>query len=156
MMFFTFSCGRCSLQLSSDTSPKTSKRKRRALSPVDTTTKVSPSQSKKEKKKLDFGKQAEDQGKTTATNVLNFPYSDSYSEPLAVEMEAEPFAIEIETPEEAGIPAKMKVSKKTKLQKLKEEIVEFKVLERHLKKENETLRKSSLKIGSALDKLAIK
>jgi hypothetical protein len=39
---------------------------------------------------------------------------------------------------------------------LKEEIVEFKVLERHLKKENETLRKYSLKIGSALDKLAIK
>jgi hypothetical protein len=30
------------------------------------------------------------------------------------------------------------------------------VLERHLKGENETLKKSSLKIGSALDQLAIK
>jgi hypothetical protein len=30
------------------------------------------------------------------------------------------------------------------------------VLQRHLKGENETLRKSSLKIGSALDQLAIK
>jgi hypothetical protein len=84
------------------TSPKTNKRKRRALSPVDTATKVSPSQSKKEKKKLEFGKQAEDQGKTTATNILNLPYSDSDSEPLAVEMEAEPSVVEMENPKEAG------------------------------------------------------
>jgi hypothetical protein len=138
------------------TSPKTSKRKRRALSPVEIATKVSPSKSKKAKKKLEFGKQAEDQGKTAATNILNLPYSDSDSEPLAVEMEAEPSTVEMENPEEAGTPSKKKVNKQTKVQKLKEEIVEFKVLERHLKKENETLRKSSLKIGSALDQLAIK
>jgi hypothetical protein len=61
------------------TSPKTSKRKRRTLSPMETATKVSPSQSKKSKKKLEFGKQAEDKGKTTETNVLKFPYYDSDS-----------------------------------------------------------------------------
>jgi hypothetical protein len=58
------------------TSPKTNKRKRRALS-VEISTKVSPSQSKKVKKKLEFGKQAEDKEKTTTTNVLNLPYYDS-------------------------------------------------------------------------------
>jgi hypothetical protein len=36
------------------TSPKTSKRKRRALSPVEAATKVSPSKSKKSKRKLEF------------------------------------------------------------------------------------------------------
>jgi hypothetical protein len=49
-------------------------------------------------------------------------------------METEPSAVEMETPEEAGTPSKKKVSKKPKVQKLKEEIVELKVLERHLKK----------------------
>jgi len=39
---------------------------------------------------------------------------------------------------------------------MKEELVELKVLERHLKTENETLRKSCLKVGFALDQLAIK
>jgi hypothetical protein len=39
---------------------------------------------------------------------------------------------------------------------LKEEIVRLKVIERHMKGENETLKKSSLKIGFALDQLAIK
>jgi hypothetical protein len=38
------------------TSPRTSKRKRRALSPVATATQVSPSKSKKTKMKLEFGK----------------------------------------------------------------------------------------------------
>ena len=71
-------------------------------------------------------------------------------------MEADSSVVEMENPEEAGTPSKKKVNKQTKVQKLREEIVEFKVLERHLKKENETLRKYSLKIGSTLDKLAIK
>jgi hypothetical protein len=64
----------------------------------------------------------------------------------------------MENPEK-GIPetsSKKKVRKKPKVQKLKEELAELKVLERHLKRENETLRKSSLKVGSALDQLAIK
>jgi hypothetical protein len=119
------------------------------LSPVETATQASPSKSKKIKRKLEFGKNAEDQRKATTRNILNLPYSDSDSEPLAAEME---------TPEK-GIPetsSKKKVSKKPKVQKLKEELAELKVLERHLKTENETLRKSSLKVGSALDKLAIK
>jgi hypothetical protein len=71
-------------------------------------------------------------------------------------MQAEPSTVEVENPEEAGKPSKKKVNKQTMVHKLKDKIAKFKVLERHLKKENETLRKSSLKIGSALDKLAIK
>jgi hypothetical protein len=138
------------------TSPQTNKRKIREMSPVEIATKVSPSKSEKAKKKLEFGKRAEDQGKITATNILNLPYSDSDSEPPAVEMEAEPSTMEMENHEEAETPSKMKVKKQTKVKKLEEEIAEFKVLERHLKKENETLKKSSLKIGSTLDQLAIK
>jgi hypothetical protein len=93
------------------TSPKTSKRKRRALSPVETATRVSPSKSQKTKRKLEFGKNAKDQGKTTETNVLNLSYYDSDSDPVAVEME---------TPEESGTTSKKKVSKKPKIQKLKD------------------------------------
>jgi predicted RNase H-like nuclease (RuvC/YqgF family) len=71
-------------------------------------------------------------------------------------METKPSTVEMENREESGTPSKKKVSKKPRIQKLKEEIVELKVLERHLKGENETLKKSFLKIRSALDQLAIK
>jgi len=76
--------GTSSLQV---TSPKTSKRKRRALSPVETTMQASPSKSKKIKRKLEFWKNAKDQRKATTRNILNLPYSNSNSEPLVAEME---------------------------------------------------------------------
>jgi hypothetical protein len=73
-------------------------------------------------------------------------------------MDTQSLDVEMETPEEGilGTSSKKGVSKNPKVQKLNEEIVELKVLERHLKRENETLRKLSLKVGSALDRLAIK
>jgi len=52
--------------------------------------------------------------------------------------------------------SKKRFRKKPRVHKLKEEFAELKVLEGHLKRENETLRQSSIKIGSALDQLAIK
>jgi hypothetical protein len=70
------------------------------LSPVETATKVSPSKSQKTKRKLEFGKNAEDQGKATATNVLNLPYSDSNPEPLAEEVDTQPLVVEMETLEQ--------------------------------------------------------
>ena len=73
-------------------------------------------------------------------------------------MDIQPLVVEMETPKEGipGTPSKKKVSKKPKIHKLKVEIVELKVLERHMRGENETLKKSSLKIGAASDQLAIK
>jgi hypothetical protein len=100
---------------------------------------------------LEFGRNAEDQRKDIIRNILYLPYSYSYSY-------SEPLAAEMETPEK-GIPetsSKKKVSKKPKVQKLKEGMEKLKVLERHLKTDNETLINSSLKFGSALDQLAIK
>jgi hypothetical protein len=129
--------------------PKTSKRKRRALSPIKPVTKASSSKSKKVKRKLEFGREAEGQRKATSTNILNFPYSDSDSEPPAVEIEIP----EKEIPETTS---KKGVSKQPKIHKLKEEIAELQVLERYLKTKNESLKKTSLKTDSALDKLAIK
>jgi hypothetical protein len=129
--------------------PKTSKRKRRALSPVEPVIEASSSKSKKIKRKLEFGKDVEGQRKATTTNILNFPYSDSDSESPAAAIETP----EKEIPETSS---KKGVSKQPKVHKLKKELAELQVLERYLKTENETLKKTSLKTGSALDKLAIK
>jgi len=121
----------------------------RALSPVEPATQAYPLKSTKIKRKLGFGKDAEGQRKSKATNILNLPYLDSDPEPSPTEMEDPKKEIPKTSSEK-------KVSKKPKVQKLEKELAELNLLERHLKTENKTLRKSSLKVGFALDKLAIK
>jgi hypothetical protein len=62
--------------------PKSSKRKRRALSPAQVEDPGSSSKLQKVKKKLDFEQAMEDSDCAPKRNVLNLPYSDSESETM--------------------------------------------------------------------------
>jgi hypothetical protein len=83
----------------------------RALSPVEPATQAYPLKSKKIKRKLEFGKDAEGQRKSKATNILNLPYLDSDPEPSPAEMEDPKKGIRKTSSEK-------RVSKKPKVHKL--------------------------------------
>jgi hypothetical protein len=58
--------------------PKSSRRKRRDISPPHTETETSSIKPKRDKRKLDFGKKGEQtEGLNEENNPLNLPYSDS-------------------------------------------------------------------------------
>jgi hypothetical protein len=133
--------------------PKRSKRKRRALSPVQTEQPTPSSRSKKEKKKLDFDQGIEGQSRVVDKNILNFPYSDSESEPPMEEREeTEVEAPAFEVPETS---TKKKISKASKIQKLKEEVTELRLLERVIKSQNQAMKRTSDEVRDSFKRLAL-
>jgi hypothetical protein len=139
---------------------------------VETITKFSPLKSEKAKKNLEFGKQAEYPKKIVAKFFLNLPYSDSDSEPLTEKMVAKPSTVgrenieEIETPmdekEEAEVEAPdleipatstSKISKSSKIENLKEEILDLKLLERVIESQNQTIMNTSIKVRDCFERL---
>jgi hypothetical protein len=91
---------------------------------------------KKAKKKLDFNQGKEVQSSIVEKNILNFSYSDSESEtPMEEREEATVEVLALELPE-TSTRKHNKVSKSSKIEKLKEEISEMKLLERVIKSQN--------------------
>jgi hypothetical protein len=131
--------------------PKRSKRKRRALSPVQTEEPTHSSRLKEAKKKLDFDQGIEGQSSVADRNILNFPYSDSESEtPMDEREETEVEAPDLEIPETST----SKVNKSLKIKKLKEEILELKLLERVIKSQNQTIKNTSDEVRDCFERLA--
>jgi hypothetical protein len=132
--------------------PMNSKRKRRALSPVQTEQPTPSPRSKKEKKKLEFDQGLEGQSSVVEKNILNFPYSDSESEtPMEEREETEVEAPALEVPETS---TKKKISKASKIQKLKEEVTELKLLERVIKSQNQAMKRTSDEVRDSFERLA--
>jgi hypothetical protein len=133
--------------------PKSSKRKRRALSPVQTEQPTPSPRSKKEKKKLDFDQGIEVQGSIFEKNILNFPYSDSESEtPMKEKEETAVEAPALELPETS---TKKKISKASKIQKLKEEVTELRLLDRVIKSQNQAMKRTSDEVRDSFKRLAL-
>jgi hypothetical protein len=142
--------------------PMSSKRKRRAISPVQIKEPVSSSKSKRAKKKLDFSQATEGQASAPDKNVLNLPYTDSEEDLESVEgevpeqaaFEEAPFSPEVpdlEIPEASTSKAKKSASK---IEKLKEEISEMKLLERVIKSQNQTISNTSDEVRDCFERLA--
>jgi hypothetical protein len=142
--------------------PMSSKRKRRAISPVQIEEPVSSSKSKRAKKKLDFSQATEGQASAPDKNVLNLPYTDSEEDLESVEgevpeqaaFEEAPFSPEVpdlEIPEASTSKAKKSTSK---IENLKEEISEMKLLERVIKSQNQTISNTSDEVRDCFERLA--
>jgi hypothetical protein len=117
--------------------PKRSKRKRRALSPVQIEQPTPSPRNKKEKRKLDFDQGKEVQRSIVEKNILNSPYSDFEFETPMEEREED--AVEVPALElpETSTSKHNKVNKSLKMiEKIKEEISEMKLLERVIKSQN--------------------
>ena len=120
--------------------PKSRKRKKRALSPVQTEDPTHSSSLKEAKKKLDFDQGIEGQSSVADRNILNFPYSNSESEtPMDERDETEVESLDNKIPETPG----SKVGKSLNIKKLKEEILELKFLERVINSQNHTIKNKS-------------
>jgi hypothetical protein len=163
--------------------PQSSKRKRRAISPVIAEEPTSSSKSKRAKKMLDFSQATE--GKTSASgkNVLNLPYTDSEEEVEVIEEEmpeqaspkettpgvqsSEHEAPDFQTPEEAPfspeaqdleVPEastrKHSKSASKKIKNLEEEVMELKLLEKVVKSQNETITRTSSEVRDCFQRLA--
>jgi hypothetical protein len=136
--------------------PKSSRRKRKAISPPREPTESSSAKRKRTKRKLQFGKEGE-QTKDLAEgdNPLNLPYSDSEPEQELAETQGDEQAEQVAEdypnlpsptpPDEHSQPlakassSKPKASKTQKINKLLKQIYEMEVLERVIKKENTEL-----------------
>jgi hypothetical protein len=143
--------------------PQSSSRRRRAL-PGPPEDRISSIKSKRAKKKLDFETNSE-QPTVKKTNILNFPYTDSETEP---EQEDESPAIkspehsmeiaqdcETFTPIDEGETSKSKKSKKSqKIKELKEVIAQQEVLERVIKARYKSLSDNFAETNAAFEKLA--
>jgi hypothetical protein len=91
----------------------------------------------------------EDQGHDKHTNILNLPYSDSESEPreeeIPVHQDMEPAMEDTQMTEafpshdEPESSTRKKASKSVKIQRLKDKIAEYEVLERVIKSRYEIL-----------------
>jgi hypothetical protein len=133
--------------------PKRSKRKRRSLPPIQTKHPTPSPRSKKAKKKLDFDQGIEGQSSVVDKNILNFPYSDFDSEPPMEEREeTEVEAPAFEVPETS---TKKKISKKSKIQKMKEEVTELRLLERFIKSRNQAMKRTSDEVRDSFKRLAL-
>jgi hypothetical protein len=84
---------------------------------------------------------------------LNLPYSDSESEtPMEEREETEVEAPALEVPETS---TKKKISKASKIQKLKEEVTELKLLERVIKSQNQAMKRTSDEVRDSFKRLAL-
>jgi hypothetical protein len=154
--------------------PRSGKRKRRAISPVAVDQSSPSSKSKKAKKKLDFSKDAEKAEEPPVDkNILNLPYTDSEDEEDQVAAEQEvslaedPVTTGYEdlpspTPKEdqgqqiaEASSSKSKQSRSQKIKKLKEKIAQQEVLEKVIKTQYETLSKNFTATSAALERLAL-
>jgi hypothetical protein len=144
--------------------PQSSKRKRRAISPVIAEGPTSSSKSKKAKKMLVFSQDIEGQTNASGKNVLNLPYTDSDEDlepgerevPEQAVFEEAPFPSEfpdLEIPE-TSTNRHNKVSKPSKIEKLQEEISEMKMLERVIKSQNQTISNTSDEVRDCFERLA--
>jgi hypothetical protein len=162
--------------------PRSGKRKRRAISPVAIDQPSPSSKPKKAKKKLNFSKDAEKAKEPPVDKrILNLPYTDSEDEEHQVEAEQEavltedpvttwyvdPFTTGYEdlpspTPKEehelqiaeASSSSKRKQRKSKKIKKLKEKIKQQEVLERVIKARYEILSKNFAETSESLERLA--
>jgi hypothetical protein len=143
---------------------QSSKRKRRSISPVITEGPASSSKSKKAKKMLFFSQDTEGQTNAFGKIVLNFPYiySDEDLEPGKREVpeqdvfEEAPFPLEfpdLEIPE-TSTSRHNKVSKPLKIEKIQEEILEMKMLERVIKSQNQTISNTSDEVRDCFERIA--
>jgi hypothetical protein len=136
---------------------RSSKRKRRALSLVQTEEPTPSPSTKTTKKNLDFDQVAEIQNTAAKKNILNLPYSDSESEPAMAEIEApENEAFEHEAPD-LEIPetsTRKRVSKSSKIKRLKGQVKELEVLERVVKSHNQALKRTSDEVRDSLQRIA--
>jgi hypothetical protein len=143
--------------------PQSSSRRRRALPgpPEDRISSINP---KREKKKLDFETNSE-QSTVKKTNVLNFPYTDSDTEPEREDespvIKSPEHSMEIAqdyetfTPIDEGETSKSKKSKKSqKIKELKEVIAQQEVLERVIKARYKALSENFAKTNASFEKLA--
>jgi hypothetical protein len=154
--------------------PKSGKRKRRAISLVAVDQSSPSSKSKKAKKKLDFSKDAEKAEEPSVDkNILNLPYTDSEDEEdqVAIEKEVDPTEDPVTigyedltspTPKEdqgqniaEASSSKSKQSRSQKIKKLKEKITQQEVLEKVIKTQYETLSKNFIATNAALEILAL-
>jgi hypothetical protein len=134
--------------------PKSSLRKRKAISPPREPTESSSAKRKRTKRKLQFeGEQTKDLAE--GDNPLNLPYSDSEPEQELAETQGDEQAEQVAEdypnlpsptpPDEHSQPlakassSKPKASKAQKINKLLKQIYEMEVLERVIKKENTDL-----------------
>jgi hypothetical protein len=153
--------------------PRSGKRKRRAISPVAVDQPSPSSKPKKTKKKLDFSKDAEKAEEPPVDKkILNLPYTDSEDEENQVAAEQEvslaedPVTTGYEdlpspTPKEEhelqvaeASSSKPKQNRSKKIKKLKEKIAQQEVLERVIKARYETLSKNFAETSAALERLA--
>jgi hypothetical protein len=143
--------------------PQSSSRRRRALPkpPEDKNSSIKP---KKAKKKLDFETNSE-QSTVKKTNVLNFPYTDSDTEPEKEDespaIKSPEYSMEIAqdyeafTPRDEGETSRKKKSKKSqKIKELKEVIAQQEVLERVIKARYKALSENFAKTNASFEKLA--
>jgi hypothetical protein len=144
--------------------PQSSKRKRRAISPVIMEGPASSSKSKKAKKMLVFSQDTEGKRNASGKNVLNLPYTDSEEDLEPGEREVPeqdafreaPFPSEVPDLEipETSTSRHSKVSKPSKVEKLQEEILEMKMLERVIKSQNQTISNTSDEVRDCFERLA--
>jgi hypothetical protein len=162
--------------------PRSGKRRRRAISPVPVNQPSPSSKLNKTKKKLNFSSET-DKAKESPVNksILNLPYTDSEDEEHQIETGHEDsvttghensifvdiFTASYEdlpspTPQEEQEPQiadassskRVKQSKSKEIKKLKKKLAEQEVLERVIKTRYETLSKNFAESNSSLERLA--
>jgi hypothetical protein len=143
--------------------PQSSKRKRRAISPVMAEEPTSSSKSKRAKKMLDFSQATEGQASAPDKNVLNLPYTDSEEDLESVEGEIPEQAAPEEAPFSPKVPdleipeastSKAKKSASRKIKNLEKEVMELRLLERVVKSQNETIKQTSSEVRDCFERLA--
>ena len=139
--------------INNSSTPKISKRKSRVLSPVQKEHPTPSPRSNKSKNKLDFDQGIERQSSVVDKNILNFPYSNSESEPPMEEREEiEDEAPTFEVPEKS---TKNKISKTSNIHKLKEEVIEIRLLERVIKSQNQVMKRTSDEVRDSFKRLSL-
>jgi hypothetical protein len=154
--------------------PRSGKRKRRAISPVAVDQSSPSSKSKKDKKKLDFSKDVEKAEEPPVDkNILNLPYTDSEDEEdqvstkKKVSLAEDPVTIGYgdlpsPTPKEdqgqqivEASSSKSKQSRSQKIKRLTEKIAQHEVLEKVIKTQYETLSNNFTATSATLERLAL-
>jgi hypothetical protein len=154
--------------------PRSGKRRRRAISPILVNQPSPSSKLNKTKKKLNFSSEIEKVEEPLVNkSILNLPYTDSENEEHQIEIGHENsvyvdvFTTTYEdlpspTPQEeqelqfadASSSKKVKQSKPKEIKKLKKKLAQQEVLERVIKTRYETLSKNFAESNSSLERLA--